>query len=118
MIRKKAGLLLKRGDGPLDFDWNERYVVVDSEHLFYFKTQFDRTPRSYMHLNGAFVSSIQPFAEERDHSFYVESVEPTSTTKKQKKYYFSGLTLADTEEWRNLLHYNATHVNDTHLITQ
>ncbi|KAL4469803.1 hypothetical protein ABPG72_022123 [Tetrahymena utriculariae] len=94
IIRKKAGVIFKKGDGPIDFDWNERYLVLDCENLLYFKTQFDKTPRGYIHLKDCFVSSIFSVENEREHAFYVESLSP------QKKYYFSGLNKEETEQWR------------------
>ena len=58
IITKKTGKIFKKGDGPIDFDWNERYLVLDCENLLYFKTQFDKAPRGYIHLKDCFVSSL------------------------------------------------------------
>jgi hypothetical protein len=58
VLRKKTGTIYKRGDGPIDFNWNSRYVVLDGQSLMYFKYASERTPRGVIKLNGASVSPL------------------------------------------------------------
>jgi hypothetical protein len=53
-----AGLIYKKGDGPIDYNWNLRYVVLDGETLVYFKNQFDKVPRGFINLRESYVSNI------------------------------------------------------------
>lgn len=82
IIRKKAGLIYKRGDGPFDYNWNERYLVLDCETLMYFKSHEDKTPRGFIRLLNCEISNIERM-DDREYCFSVESFNPP------KKYYFS-----------------------------
>lgn len=33
---RKRGAIYKRGDGPINYSWNERYLVVDGTILMYY----------------------------------------------------------------------------------
>ena len=93
VLKKRASTILKRGDGPINFDWNERYLVLDSQTLMYFKSHDEKTPRGFLRLKDCIVSQITS-TDDRDHCFIIESFLPP------KKYYFSGLTRQETKSWQ------------------
>lgn len=88
-------MIYKRGDGPIDYNWNLRYIFLDSDTLVYFKNQFDKVPRGFIDLRGAYVSNTHR-VEDREYVFYVEVNE--------RKFYFSGESREDTDSWRDELH--------------
>ncbi|CAD8169140.1 unnamed protein product [Paramecium octaurelia] len=92
--RKKAGMILKRGDGPIDYNWNQRYLVLDGQTLIYFKDRNDKVPRGAINLREAYISPMSTL-DDREHCFYIE-VE----AQNNKQFYFSGETLDETEQWR------------------
>lgn len=55
---RKTGFLYKKGDGPIDFNWNQRYLVLDSKILFYYKYASDKTPRGTLRLEDCTVSNV------------------------------------------------------------
>lgn len=83
VLQKKSGYLLKKGDGPIDFSWNQRYIVLDGKMLMYFKYQDEKTPRAVIRLSEAAVSNVIKH-EDREHVFYFELNNPS------RRYYFSG----------------------------
>lgn len=50
--------MLKKGDGPIDYGWNQRYLVLNSETLMYFKHQYEKAPKGFLSLKQCFVSNI------------------------------------------------------------
>lgn len=48
-----TGYLYKMGDGPIDYNWNQRYFVLDVENrvLTYFKSETDRSARNTIDLS-------------------------------------------------------------------
>lgn len=84
-LKKKSGYLLKKGDGPIDFSWNQRYIILDGKMFMYFKYQDEKTPRAVIRLSEAAVSNVIRH-EEREFVFYFELNNPS------RRYYFSGDT--------------------------
>ena len=37
----KKGQLLKRGDGPVNYSWGPRYVILEGQTLYYYSNQQD-----------------------------------------------------------------------------
>ena len=112
MLKRKNGYLLKRGDGPIDFNWNQRYLVLEGKILLYYKYSGDKTPRGLIKLDDCIVSQIlkidvinyflffvnfKNIKQERDYAFFIELNIST------KRFYFSGETKLETEEWRNII---------------
>jgi hypothetical protein len=85
IYHKKSGFLLKKGDGPIDFGWNPRFIILDRKMLMYYKYQEDKTPRAVIRLAEATVSTVIKY-EERDFVFYIELSNPN------RRYYFCGET--------------------------
>ena len=54
----KESKLLKRGEGPFDFNWNERYCVLDQSHLTYYKSVEKSEPRGRFQVGKAVVGNI------------------------------------------------------------
>ncbi|CAK93395.1 unnamed protein product (macronuclear) [Paramecium tetraurelia] len=105
--RKKAGMILKRGDGPIDYNWNQRYLVLDGQTLIYFKDRNDKVPRGAINLREAYISPMSTL-DDREHCFYIE-VE----AQNNKQFYFSGETLDETEQWRDEISHATTAVVQT-----
>lgn len=55
---KKSGIIYKRGDGPINFAWNQRYFVVDGNSVSYYQNASDKTPRWSGKILGAKVSEV------------------------------------------------------------
>lgn len=60
-ILKKTGLLYKRGDGPINFNWNPRYFILDGTTLFYYTDASDKVCRGMTKLIEATVSPVDRF---------------------------------------------------------
>jgi hypothetical protein len=86
-------MVLKKGDGPIDYSWNERYLVLDSSTLMYFKNHEEKTPRGFIKIKDCIISQVIP-SDDRDHSFIVETFIPP------RKYIFSTTSNHETELWR------------------
>lgn len=57
----KEGVLYKRGEGPFDFNWNERKFVLDSLNLTYYKLDELEEPRGKLPIASAIVGDIAPY---------------------------------------------------------
>jgi len=53
--------MYKRGDGPINFNWNPRYFILDCATLFYYSDAGDKTPRGMTKLSEATVSTVDKF---------------------------------------------------------
>lgn len=51
-------MVYKKGEGPLDWNWNPRYFVLDCEKLMYYKNINDIYPRDTLFLEGSTVSDL------------------------------------------------------------
>jgi hypothetical protein len=60
-ILKKTGLLYKRGDGPINFNWNPRYFILDGTTLFYYTDASDKVCRGMTKLIEAIISPVERF---------------------------------------------------------
>jgi len=58
LLKRKNGYLLKRGDGPIDFNWNQRYLVLEGKIILYYRYSDEKTPRGMIKLENCIVSSI------------------------------------------------------------
>ncbi|KAM3139836.1 hypothetical protein pb186bvf_008078 [Paramecium bursaria] len=93
LLQKRSGQIYKKGDGPIDYNWNQRYVVLDGETLIYFKDKFDKNPRGVINLRESYVSPVTKL-EDREHGFYIE------IESLQKQFFFSGENMEESEQWR------------------
>lgn len=57
-MKRKNGYLLKKGDGPIDFNWNQRYLVLEGKIILYYKYAGEKTPRGMIKLDDCIVSPI------------------------------------------------------------
>ena len=92
----KSGYIYKLGDGPFNFDWNMRYIVLDEANmtLAYFMNERDSEPRGIIPLKGALISNVTQI-KEREHSFSVQTPPPNGHT-----FFFSCNSLNDSVSWR------------------
>jgi hypothetical protein len=56
---QKSGFLYKLGDGPINFDWNERYCILDKTKFSYYLSATDKDPRKEVDVNMATISQIK-----------------------------------------------------------
>ena len=59
ILKRKTGFLFKKGDGPIDYNWNHRYLVLDGKMLFYYKYASDKTPRGTIKLEDFTISDLK-----------------------------------------------------------
>lgn len=57
--QRKTGFLYKKGDGPIDFNWNHRYLVLDGKLLLYYKYASDKAPRGTIRLEDFLLSPLK-----------------------------------------------------------
>ena len=50
--------MYKKGDGPIDYNWNHRYLVLDGKMLLYYKYPSDKTPRGNIKLEDFSISEM------------------------------------------------------------
>ena len=91
----KAGTLFKLGDGPINYNWNQRYIVVERNMLYYYSESSDRTPRGLLPLSNCVVSALHPL-KDHSNSFSLQ-------LSSGKRYHFSHLDQAEAENWRNFI---------------
>lgn len=90
----KKGKIYKKGDGPINYSWNERYAILDGMNFIYFDSEISmQTPKKTIFLNGAKVE----VAHDSDR------IDCFSLEIEGKVYYFSGINTQDNEEWLYLL---------------
>jgi len=85
----KSGHLYKLGEGPINYDWNLRYFVLDgtllltlqefNQELTYYRNDAEVKPRGNIPLQEALVSNIT-LIRERDHSFSIQTAPPNGRT--------------------------------------
>lgn len=58
----KTGYLYKMGNGPINFDWNQRYFVLDKENnkMSYFLKETDKKARGLIELSNAKITNVMP----------------------------------------------------------
>ena len=88
---KKSGSILKRGDGPIDYNWNERYLILDGLLLMYYKHASDKTPRGVIKLKEVTISEISRI-DDQEYAFSIE-------TPNSRKYYFSCSKREESLSW-------------------
>lgn len=91
----KSGHLLKLGDGPINFNWNPRYITIDLSTLYYYGDSADRNPRGILPLTGSKVTDLY-MLKEHPWSFTIE-------LRNGKKYHFSHLQKEEAEKWREFV---------------
>ncbi|KRW98586.1 hypothetical protein PPERSA_09739 [Pseudocohnilembus persalinus] len=109
IIKKKTGMVYKKGEGPLDWNWNPRYFVLDCEKLMYYKNINDIYPRDTLFLEGSTVSDLQEM-DEREHVFCIE------LANTERKIYVSCDDKAETQQWqkdiKSAAGYNSDQISD------
>lgn len=92
----KEGVLLKRGDGPIDFNWNPRYFVVLPDRLMYFKSESDFDLRGTLSLENAVVGNIVTEYEQTK-AFSIECA------KERRLIWIAAQNEEEIEEWRKIV---------------
>lgn len=93
----KTGKLWKLGEGPINFDWNQRYFVIDDrkQELVYYKHEGNDKSRGCINLVDAMISNITTM-KDKDFAFSIHTYPPYG-----KVYYLSADKLEEAVEWRN-----------------
>lgn len=106
----KSGYMFKLGDGPINYDWNRRYFVLDckikttykyiaqAQELTYYLSETETTARGSIMLAEALISNIT-LIKERQHSFSVQ----TAPQPQGKTYFFSCNTFEESLDWQECL---------------
>lgn len=92
----KEGELLKRGEGPFDFNWNSRYFILDPMYLIYYKVGDLEEPRGKFPISMATIGEIEPF-DGRDHTLKIEWLNET------RCIYISSDSLQTLIDWKQQL---------------
>lgn len=92
----KEAAFLKRGEGPIDFGWNERYVVLLSDRLVYYKESESFEKGSTVSLVGATVGKVQSF-DGQSRTFCLEN------TREKRTIWLAARTEEQLLEWRRFL---------------
>ena len=88
----KSGHLLKLGDGPINFNWNPRFITIELSTLYYYSDSSDRNPRGILPLTGCTVTELYML---KDHPWSF-----TIQLGSGKKFHFSHLEREEAERWR------------------
>jgi hypothetical protein len=88
----KSGHLFKLGDGPINFNWNPRYITIEFNTLYYYSESSDRNPRGILALTGCTVTELYML---KDHPWSF-----TIQLSSGKKIHFSHLEKDEAEKWR------------------
>lgn len=84
-----SGYMLKLGEGPINYDWNNRFLVLDSEslsnfivpnrELSYYKNDRDTKSRGVISLKNSFVSNIGEL-KGQEYTFCIMTQPPSGKT--------------------------------------
>ena len=101
---KKKGIMVKRGDGPFDYSWNERFFVLDGKTLMYFDAKETGKPRAVLFLAGSTIEPMDDNYINREVKWgFVINLKKTKKDKEQQKIYLSGLTELENLEWHDMI---------------
>lgn len=89
----KEGKVLKRGEGPFDFNWNDRYLVLDQNYLTYYKSEEKSDPRGRFLISKAIVGNICGF-DGKEFAMKIEWLEESRTI------WLSSENPADLNDWK------------------
>jgi hypothetical protein len=92
----KAGLVLKRGEGPIDFNWNERYFVLYDSFIVYFKSQDSDERRGMINLKDVHIGKISSFSNQE---FALKIENPGE----DRSLWFTCRSRAELIEWKRAL---------------
>lgn len=99
---RKTGYLYKLGDGPINFNWNMRYCILDHWTFLYFTEPTERNPRGIFDIREAGISQLYSLRG-NDYSF-------TLQLANGRVYHFSHKDGKEAEGWRKAL-IEAAHVS-------
>lgn len=93
----KKGKLIKKGDGPINYNWSERFVLLENTNFIYYAEEEEnqKIPKRIVFLQGAKV--------ERYEELDIEYGFVLIPSDNSKPLYLSGLTEDENEEWFNVL---------------
>lgn len=94
-----TGYLYKMGDGPINYKWNRRFMVLDPDNkvLSYFLRETDSKARGHINLRNATVSQVMPIMS-RQYSFSIKE-----DPKGKKEVNLSAESEEDADLWVNLI---------------
>lgn len=90
---KRTGFLYKLGEGPINFNWNLRYCILEKNRLLYFNKPTDRNTKGVIDLDDAQISTLQEL-NSHPYSF-------TLRLQSGKIVHFSSDSQSEAEAWRN-----------------
>lgn len=94
-----TGYLYKMGNGPINFDWNLRYFVLDKENknLTYFGNENDKKARGIINLSQGIVSNVMPI-KGRNFCFTIRD-----NPKSKREFSLSAKNEEEAEQWISLI---------------
>jgi hypothetical protein len=94
-----TGYLYKMGNGPINYDWNKRFLVLDQENknLSYFLTESDQKARGHVDLLISSVGQLMPI-KGRKYSFCIKE-----GPKGKREINLSADNERDAHVWINLI---------------
>lgn len=92
----KKGKIMKKGDGPINYNWSERFAILENTNFIYYAEDQDQSaPSRIVFLQGAKVELYEDFDVE-----YGFVLIPSDDSK---PLYLSGLSEGENEEWYHTL---------------
>jgi hypothetical protein len=94
-----TGYLYKMGNGPINYDWNKRFLVLDQENkkLSYFLSESDKKARNHIDLEKSSVSQLMPI-KGRKYSFCIKE-----GPKGNREVNLSAENEKEAQTWINLI---------------
>lgn len=92
------GEMLKRGEGPFDFKWNRRYVILQRNTLYYYSTNNIMEEKHSIPIDLCIVSAVQDFDNQK-YSFSI------SIVGSQRKVWFAASEKDYIERFRQQIIY-------------
>lgn len=94
-----TGYLYKMGEGPINYDWNKRFLVLDQDNrkLSYFLSESDKSARGHINLENSSVSQLMPI-KGRKYSFCIKE-----GLKGKREINFSAENEKEAQTWISLI---------------
>ena len=94
-----TGYLYKMGSGPINYNWNRRYILIDevNKKLSYFQRETDKKARGHIDLSQVVISNVMSI-KNRDNSFSIR-ISPSSKIE----VCFSAESTQEAENWVKLI---------------
>jgi hypothetical protein len=91
----KKGKILKKGDGPINWDWGDRYAVLDGVNFSYYTPEDQEKPKRILNIVGSSVEKLED--PDVEYGIVLTPVDGS------KPINMAGASENDNEEWFNIL---------------